>query len=136
MNKKVIAFLSLFSLVLILSIYDVISPFGENSTLAVDFYHQYGPMLAELYERIKSGGNLIYSFTMSSGLPFFRNFLNYLASPFNIIIFLFKRENLLLSYSILMNSILWNSGSETLRFLLELNSRKSDSPITIFVDVL
>ena len=33
MNKKVIAFLSLFSLVLILSIYYVISPFGENNNL-------------------------------------------------------------------------------------------------------
>ena len=31
--KKVIAFLSLFSLVLILSIYYVISPFGENNNL-------------------------------------------------------------------------------------------------------
>lgn len=31
MNKKVVTFLSLFSLVLILSIYYVISPFGENS---------------------------------------------------------------------------------------------------------
>lgn len=30
MNKKVVTFLSLFSLVLILSIYYVISPFGEN----------------------------------------------------------------------------------------------------------
>jgi len=33
MNKKVITFLSLFSLVLILSIYYVISPFGENSQI-------------------------------------------------------------------------------------------------------
>ena len=32
MNKKVITFLSLFSLVLILSIYYVISPFGESNT--------------------------------------------------------------------------------------------------------
>ena len=31
MNKKVITFLSLFSLVLILSIYYVVSPFGENN---------------------------------------------------------------------------------------------------------
>ena len=36
MNKKVITFLSLFSLVLILSIYYVISPFGENSNLIGD----------------------------------------------------------------------------------------------------
>lgn len=83
-------------------ILEKITPFGENSTLAVDFYHQYGPMLGELYDRIKSGSNLLYSFTMSSGLPIFRNFLNYLSSPLNIIILLFKRENLLTAYSFII----------------------------------
>lgn len=79
-----------------------VAPFGENSLLKIDFFHQYGPMLAELYDRIHSGESLLYTFNTGLGLPFFRNFFNYLASPFNIIIFLFKRENLLLSYSILI----------------------------------
>ncbi len=79
-----------------------VAPFGGNSLLCVDFYHQYGPMLAELYDRIHQGENLIYSFNMAMGLPFFRNFLNYLSSPFNIIMFLFNHKNLIMSYSVII----------------------------------
>ena len=79
-----------------------VSPFGKNSLLTIDFFHQYGPMLGELFNRIKNGSNLIYSFNMGLGLPFFRNFFNYLSSPFNIIIFLFNRRDLLTSYSIVI----------------------------------
>ena len=77
-------------------------PFGDNSLLCVDFYHQYGPMLAELYDRIWQGESFVYSFNMAMGLPFFRNFMNYLSSPFNIIMLLFNRENLLTSYSFII----------------------------------
>ena len=64
-----------------------IAPFGNNSMLDVDFYHQYGPLLNELYDRVKAGENLLYSFNTGGGIPFYRNFLNYLSSPFNIIMF-------------------------------------------------
>lgn len=77
-------------------------PFGDNSLLCVDFYHQYGPMLAELYDRIWQGDSFIYSFNMAMGLPFFRNFMNYLSSPFNILMLFFNRENLLTSYSFII----------------------------------
>lgn len=79
-----------------------IAPFGENSLLQIDFYHQYGPMLGEFFDRIKNGLSLIYSFYSGLGLPFFRNFLNYLSSPFNLIILLFKRSDLLMSFSIII----------------------------------
>ena len=79
-----------------------VTPFGDISLLKVDFYHQYGPMLGELYDRVRSFSSLIYSFNMGLGLPLFRNFLNYMASPFNIIMFLFKRDDLLTSFSIII----------------------------------
>lgn len=78
------------------------TPFGGKSLLCVDFYHQYGPMLGELYDRLRGGENLIYSFNMGLGLPFFRNFLNYLSSPFNIIMLLFPRKYLVTSYSFII----------------------------------
>ena len=83
-------------IIIIFSIYKLqdVAPLGKNSLLTVDFYHQYGPMLAELYDRIHNGSNLIYSFNTGLGLPFFRNFFNYLSSPLNILIFLFKRKNI------------------------------------------
>ena len=79
-----------------------VAPFGRNSLLTIDFFHQYGPMLAELYDRIKKGANIIYSFNTGLGLPYFRNFFNYLSSPLNIIMFLFKRRNIIMSYSIVI----------------------------------
>ena len=94
-------FLSLFAVGIIYKLQSV-APFGRNSLLTIDFFHQYGPMLAELYDRIKSGESLIYSFNLGLGIPFFRNFFNYLSSPLNIIMFFFKRENLILSYSIII----------------------------------
>lgn len=79
-----------------------VTPFGNNSLLTVDFYHQYGPMMGELYDRVKNGLNLIYSFNMGMGLPFFRNYFNYMSSIFNVIILLVDRKDLLTSYSFII----------------------------------
>lgn len=92
------------SLLIICTVYTLqnVAPFGYNSLLTIDFFHQYGPMLAELYNRIYKGMNLVYSFNMGMGLPFFRNFFNYLSSPFNILLLLFKHKDLLMSYSVII----------------------------------
>ena len=100
-TSKVYVVTFLFSLVIISVLYmsNEVTPFGTKSLLCVDFYHQYGPMLGELFDRLHLGSNFIYSFNMGMGLPFFRNFLNYLSSPFNIIILFFSRYDLVTSYS-------------------------------------
>jgi len=102
-NKNILVTF-LIGMVVLITIYILqkIAPFGKNTMLTIDFYHQYGPMLGELYDRVKNGASLLYSFSLGLGLPFFRNFLNYLSSPFNIIIFLFSRDNLVMSYSIII----------------------------------
>ena len=79
-----------------------VAPLGKNSMLTIDFFHQYGPMLAELYDRITTGENLIYTFNTGLGLPLFRNFFNYLSSPLNLLMLFFKRENIVMSYSIII----------------------------------
>lgn len=94
--------LSALTIITIIYYLNDITPLGNNSLLTVDFYHQYGPMLGELYDRVKNNTNLIYSFNMGMGLPFFRNYFNYMSSIFNIIIFLIDRKDLLTSYSIII----------------------------------
>lgn len=79
-----------------------VAPFGNNSLLTIDFYHQYGPMLNELVDRIKDGSTLLYSYNTAGGIPFYRNFLNYLSSPFNIILLFFKKENIVMAFSIVI----------------------------------
>ena len=46
----------------VIYILNKVAPFGNNSLLTIDFYHQYGPMLNELVDRIRSGETLLYSF--------------------------------------------------------------------------
>ena len=92
------------ALVIVVGVYLLqdVAPFGKKSLLTIDFFHQYGPMLGELRDRILSGDSLIYSFRMGMGLPFFRNYFNYMSSPFNILILLFRHKELLMSYSIII----------------------------------
>lgn len=87
--------------VIVFSLKSII-PIGSNTMLTVDFYHQYGPLLSELYDRITSGANLTYSFSTGLGLPIFRNFFNYLSSPFNIIMLFFSRSNIVTAFSIII----------------------------------
>lgn len=105
-------------IVAIIYILNNVTPFGEKSLLCVDFFHQYGPMLGELYDRINGFDNLIYSFNMSMGLPFFRNFFNYLSSPFNIIMFFTSRNNLVTSFSFIIGFKAVFSSITCLYFLI------------------
>lgn len=103
-NNKLLVLTFFFSTIVINTLYFMfeVAPFGDRSMLCIDFYHQYGPMLGELYDRVRGFDNLIYSFSMGMGLPFFRNFLNYLSSPFNIIMYFFPRGSLVMSYGIII----------------------------------
>ena len=105
MKKESYYLLTIISAVIVITIIYIlnkVSPFGENSLLKVDFYHQYGPMLIELYYRILKGNSLIYSFNVGLGIPLFRNFFNYLSSPINIIILFFNHKHLLTSFSFII----------------------------------
>lgn len=108
-----------------------IAPFGNNSMLDVDFYHQYGPLLNELYDRVKAGENLLYSFNTGGGIPFYRNFLNYLSSPFNIIMFLFKKEDIVMSFSIIIG-LKAIFASCTMAYYLKNTFKKNNFLICIF----
>ena len=103
-NNKLLVLTFVISLMIISILYKLnnVTPFGDRSLLCVDFYHQYGPMMGELYDRLHGNFNFIYSFNMAMGLPFFRNFLNYLSSPFNIIMLLFTKKGLLTSFSFII----------------------------------
>lgn len=93
--------ISIFIFLLVFSLKSI-TPIGNNTLLTVDFYHQYGPLLSELYDKVTNFEDLTYSFNSGLGLPFFRNFYNYLSSPFNIIMFLFGRDNIVTSFSFII----------------------------------
>ncbi len=123
----------LFSAIVVSIIYTLqkIAPFGNNSMLDVDFYHQYGPLLNELCDRIKSGESLLYSFNTGGGLPFYRNFLNYLSSPFNLILFLFDKNNIVMAFSIVI-ALKVIFASVTMAFYLKKTFNKDGILTAIF----
>ena len=69
-------------------------PFGEKTILRMDLYHQYGPLFAELYDRITNLESFIYSWRTGLGSPFLGNFFNYLSSPSMIFMLIFGHENM------------------------------------------
>ncbi|MGN0447548.1 MAG: YfhO family protein [Acutalibacteraceae bacterium] len=94
-NKYIIiSFIAAAVTMLIIYICNGMVPFGEKTILRMDLYHQYGPMFAELYERVVNGDSLIYSWTSGLGSCFLGNYFNYLSSPISAIIMFFGHKNI------------------------------------------
>lgn len=129
-----LSFVISLTIISIIYILNDVSPFGSKSLLTIDFFHQYGPMLGEYYDRIRNGSNLIYSFNIGLGLPIFRNFLNYMSSPFNLIILLFKRTHLLTAYSIVI-ALRCAASSTTMTYYLS-KKFKSNSLVILPISIL
>ena len=84
--------LIVFLIINFIFIINKIYPYGDSTLIKLDLYYQYYPMLNELKTRIISGKSLIYSFNDGLGMPFIRNFVNYLSSPFNIVFIILKNK--------------------------------------------
>ncbi|MCQ2476559.1 MAG: YfhO family protein, partial [Clostridia bacterium] len=69
-------------------------PLGEKCILYSDMKLQYYPMLTEFYSRVKEGRGLIYSWSTGLGMPFAGNLINYLASPVNLLVLFFPKDNI------------------------------------------
>lgn len=72
-----------FALMMVIFIAREVYPFGDESFLHIDMYHQYFPFLTEFYHQVKDGESLFYSFQTGIGSNFLALFVYYLASPFN-----------------------------------------------------
>ena len=65
-----------------------IYPFGSESFLRTDMYHQYAPFFAEFARILKNGRSLTYSFEIGLGTNFAALYAYYLSSPINWLVFL------------------------------------------------
>jgi len=65
-----------------------IFPFGEESFLRTDMYHQYAPFFSEFQYKLTQGGSLFYSWDIGMGVNFSALYAYYLASPFNWLLLL------------------------------------------------
>ena len=65
-----------------------IFPFGEESFLRTDMYHQYAPFFSEFHHKLSQGGSLFYSWNIGMGVNFSALYAYYLASPLNWLLLL------------------------------------------------
>lgn len=90
----IISFLAAAGTMFVIYMCNSMIPLGDNTILRMDLYHQYGPLFAELYERITNGDSLIYSWTSGLGSAFLGNYFNYLSSPIGAIVVFFGHKNI------------------------------------------
>lgn len=106
-------------------------PFGDMTILRMDLYHQYGPLFAELYDRLTSGESLLYSWNSGLGSSFLGNFLNYLSSPLSFLVLFFGHKNITeaISVMILLKAVL---ASMSFAYYLKYSFKRNDSSIAAF----
>lgn len=76
-------------IVLITYVFCGFYPFGGNSILRVDLYHQYAPFHEELRAKLLSLDSLFYSWEGGLGKEFLSQIAYYTASPISLLILLF-----------------------------------------------
>ncbi len=81
-----------------------IFPFGKNSFMYSDMYHQYIPFLTEFWRKLHNGESLAFSWYTGMGSNFFAVYAYYLASPLNWLAFLCPEKFLVefMSYLIVL----------------------------------
>lgn len=117
-------------MVLIYYFFDVI-PFGEKTVLRMDMYHQYVPFLAEMYERVTNFDSLTYSWTTGLGNAIIGNYFNYLASPFNLLIFLFGHDNITEAVALII-VLKCALSSATFAYFIKKSFNKDDLTVSAF----
>lgn len=90
----IIAFLATSVTMLAVYLCNGMIPFGDKTILRMDLYHQYGPLFAELYDKVKEGGSFFYSWKSGLGSCFLGNYFNYLSSPIGAVIMFFGHKNI------------------------------------------
>lgn len=86
----------------VLFVYFGIYPFGNNTVLTGDLYTQVSALFYHLWDTIRGGGSLLVDYTSGAGENFFGIFAYYLVSPINLIVLLFKRNDIYLAISLVV----------------------------------
>ena len=121
-------------LMLIVYICTQVFPFGDNTVLRMDLYHQYGPLFSELYDRIFGGSSMKYSWVSGLGSCFLGNYFNYLSSPIGAIVVFFGHAHVpeAIAAMVLIKAAL---SSATFAYYIK-KSLHNQSPATVAFGIL
>ncbi len=107
------------------------TPFGNNSMLYSDMYHQYYPFFKAFRAALLEGKGLLYTWDMGLGMDYLGLYSYYLASPLNWLSVLVPESILLQFYSFLMPIKLGFAGLFFAYFLKQ-TFHKDDLSIAMF----
>ena len=79
-----------------------VAPIGKNTVLYSDLLNEYTPYLTELYDKLKEGGSLFWSWRTGVGSNFWGHLCYYLLSPFNCLVVLVGRSQIIAFLSVLI----------------------------------
>ena len=105
-NMYKAAFLIPVMIMIIIFVARGIFPFGEETFLRTDMYHQYAPFFSEFQYKLQNGGSLLYSWDIGLGVNFAALYAYYLASPLNWLIILVPKAYILefMTYMIVLKT--------------------------------
>lgn len=125
------AFLVPVVVMIIIFIQRGIFPFGDESFLRTDMYHQYAPFFSEFQHKLQTGGSLLYSWDVGMGVNFSALYAYYLASPLNWLLIICPKNFIIefMTYNIVLKIGL--SGL-TFAYYLRKNCKTSDFGVAFF----
>ncbi len=130
-NNLALAFLMPFSAFLVLMIFVGAVPFGNNSLLCYDMWHQYFPFFKAFRNALLSGESLLFSWNVGMGMDYLGLISYYLASPLNLLSVLLPESWALAYFSLLVPVKLGLASLFFAIFLKKLFGR-NDFSIAIF----
>ncbi|WP_051671286.1 YfhO family protein [Oribacterium sp. P6A1] len=89
---------------LLIFVFRGIYPFGTETFLRTDMYHQYAPFSSEFNHKLQNAGSLLYTWDVGLGINFTALYAYYLASPLNWLMILCPKGLILefMTYSIVL----------------------------------
>ncbi len=95
LRPYIVSFILSFIMLLIYSMIQDISPFGDITFLRKDLYHQYLPFLYELKRKLTSPSEFGYSFDLGLGSSFYALYVYYLSDPLDLLCIFIPEDHLL-----------------------------------------
>ena len=130
-NNLALAFLMPFLALLALMIFVGAVPFGNNSLLCYDMWHQYFPFFKAFRNALLRGENLLYSWNVGMGMDYLGLISYYLASPLYLLS-VFVPESLVLTYFSLLVPVKLGLASLFFAIFLKRLFGKNDFSIALF----
>ena len=108
-----------------------IFPFGKESFLRTDLYHQYAPFLRAFQAKLQSFGTFSYSFDVGLGVNFRALQAYYLASPLNFFVLFFPKTLVVeyITYLIVLKISLYGLSASV---YFRKHFRRNDYAATLF----